>query len=87
MGCTNDRYTGSLTDCVEVYNGDTVSAGTNTPTIIAHQGAAGSSNSAIGVGGICANPSPTAHFAPTISLAGNTLTGRNKSSDIAKLNI
>ncbi len=73
VGCTNNLYAGSLTDCVEVYNGDTVSAGTNTPTIIAHQGAAGSSNSAIGVGGICENPSPSTNVNQdtTSNLAGS----------------
>ena len=57
VGCTNNAYGDNLTNDVVIYNGDTIIAGTATPTVVGHQAAVGSSNAAMGVGGVIANDS------------------------------
>ncbi len=72
-GCTNNFYGQNLTDCVEVYNGQTVSAGTNTPTVLGQAAGIGSQNAALNVAGLNANNSNTATINPSTDLTCATL--------------
>lgn len=73
VGCTNNNYGQNLTDCVELYNGQTVSAGTNTPTVLGQAAAVGSQNAALNVAGLDSNNSNTATISPSTDLTCATV--------------
>ena len=73
VGCTNLFYGQNLTDCVELYNGQTVSAGTNTPTVLGQAAAVGSQNAALNVAGLNANNSNSATINPSTDITCATV--------------